>query len=269
MDAIRAMAEVDCQALTPTGRNTLIGLCREFIRQTEALEALADALDADQPDFQGFGWTALERLDTLIKAMGSSDRDDKISTLLDLDPFVVVICGLSLSTKKIKRMRNDLWSEILRQAQTAAERLRPLILRNDKVTQLVKDSGNENFRQSQAHGPTTCSSFLLVLQLTKPGYEQSRKDHGSAQGQISHIMMHGLPCYSYTVSYSSKFRTLIDLALHRVVAAYLPTVPADACIRLTTQFDESLLQALIGYLPEFYDSRMFPFLSRGDAKPPQ
>ncbi|KAH6889927.1 hypothetical protein B0T10DRAFT_487112 [Thelonectria olida] len=198
MDVFHDMAKVDSQSLTSSDRKRALDLCRKFIHQAEASEALADALNAQQPNFQGFGWLSIERLETLIKALDSSD-DDRINTLGNLDPVVIIVCGLSLSTKKIKRMSADSWAEILRQAQVASTRLRRIILHDGKIAKVVMES-SRTFKQR---------------------YEQLLKDNATALPQISQIMMQGLPYYSYTISHASKFDGLFDLAFNRVVAAYL------------------------------------------------
>jgi hypothetical protein len=114
-----------------------------------------DTLAITDLNFKQFGSVAVERLELLIKEIDNSE-DDRISSLNDVDPLVVVVCGLSLSTKKITRMAVGKWDEVVRQAEEAARRLEPQLLHNKQIGDIITKA-EVKFTQSE----TIVSVFFL------------------------------------------------------------------------------------------------------------
>ncbi|KAH7471786.1 hypothetical protein FOMA001_g12897 [Fusarium oxysporum f. sp. matthiolae] len=108
---------------------------------------LEDTLAITALNFKQFGFVAVERLELLIKEIDNS-KDDRIRSLKDVDPLVVVVCGLSLSTKKITRMAVEKWDEVVRQAEEAARRLEPQLLHNKQISDIITKAEVE-FTQSE------------------------------------------------------------------------------------------------------------------------
>lgn len=235
MDVTEAIKRVDSQRLSTTERNNAIASCRAFIMQLEASEALKDALSAEEPGFQRFTRTSLNRLHALLNAM-SDDAGERINSL-DMEPIPLIILGLCLSTKKIKRMSSDLWDEHVRQAEELSKRLHSLILANNDVADVIQLSTNEKFRLA----------FHQELQIrTQTSYTFS---------------INGDQWYHYMISHAFRFRKLFDLAINRVVSVYLPKITnADCCIRFATSFNEDLLKALFEFSTDRYSVGMLTLL---------
>ncbi|KAF6516123.1 hypothetical protein HZS61_004864 [Fusarium oxysporum f. sp. conglutinans] len=137
--------QVDSQTLTTSDRRIGLGILRDFTRRAEASDVLAPALVVQESGFRKFEWATTNRLALLINALNEPD-DDRLHTLCDQDPLVVIICGLCLNKKKIRRMSQDLWDEVLRQAQTASKRLGPQLLHQTQINETVKGTSG-NFKQ--------------------------------------------------------------------------------------------------------------------------
>ncbi|KAH7123418.1 hypothetical protein B0J13DRAFT_589243 [Dactylonectria estremocensis] len=146
MDVVKAIKKTDSQGLSTADRNEVAASCRTFIQRVEVSEALNDALLAEQPDFKGFSRTSLTRLPVLLNAV-AEDTDVRINSLQDAEPITLIVLGLCLSTKKIRRMSAELWTEHLRQAQEIAKRLRALVLTQDGIAEAIRVSANEKFQQ--------------------------------------------------------------------------------------------------------------------------
>ncbi|KAG6979694.1 hypothetical protein FocnCong_v010006 [Fusarium oxysporum f. sp. conglutinans] len=230
MDTLITLSQVDSQTLTTSDRRIGLGILRDFTRRAEASDVLAPALVVQESGFRKFEWATTNRLALLINALNEPD-DDRLHTLCDQDPLVVIICGLCLNKKKIRRMSQDLWDEVLRQAQTASKRLGPQLLHQTQINETVKGTSG-NFKQR---------------------FDQIKRD--VVTGSISHIMMRGLFCHCFPMSDALKFRGLINLAFNRTVTAYLPAIEVrDACIRLTVLFNQEFLTKLTGVVIEFYET---------------
>ncbi|CVL09353.1 uncharacterized protein FMAN_15511 [Fusarium mangiferae] len=231
MDTLIALNQVDSQTLTPNDRRLASEILRDFARRVQASDILAPALVVQEPDFKRFEWPVTNRLELLINALDApiEPDDGRFHTLCEQDPLVVIICGLCLTKKKILRINQDLWDEVLRQAQTASQRLGPQFLHHTQINEIVAGTSG-NFKQR---------------------FDQTKRYAGS----ISHMTMRGVPSYFYPMSDALKFRNLISLAFNRTVTAYLPAIEfKDACIRLTVLFDQEFLARLTGVVIENYDA---------------
>ncbi|KAK7414078.1 hypothetical protein QQX98_007021 [Neonectria punicea] len=204
-----------------------MAICRAFIVRAEASEGLKDALLAEQPGFKGFSKTALSRLPVLLNAV-AEDSELSIITLQDMEPITVIVLGLCLSTKKIRRMSAELWTDHCRQAEDIGKRLRALVFTHSRIDQAIKESKNEEFKQS----------FSRELQL----------------GTLASVetVMTNEEWYHYKVSRASRLPRLAALATNEAVSVYVPQTSGDCSLRLVTPFDASLVKDLFGFAMESY-----------------
>ncbi|KAK7429712.1 hypothetical protein QQZ08_003738 [Neonectria magnoliae] len=194
--------------------------CRAFIVRAEASEGLKDGLLAEQPEFEGFSNIALSRLPVLLNAV-AEDAEFRITSLQDVEPITVIVLGLCLSTKKIRRMSAEHWTEHCRQAQEIAKRLRALVLTHNSIARIIEGSINEEFKELG-----TLASVKMVMTNEE--------------------------WYHYVVSRAFRFPQLAALATNGAVSTYLSRTSGDCSLRLVTPFDASLVKDLFGFAMDSY-----------------
>lgn len=225
--AFKAINQADAQSLSAAQKTDYVASCRAFIQHVEVAELLKDALNMEQPEFRNFSRIPLKRLKDVIEAVPGSD-ELRIASLDEMEPVSLIVLGLCVSPKRIRRMSSEAWTELLRQTEQVATRIRSFILDNDDIGRVIQQCNNEEFRQN----------FNRELEL---------------RTETSHDMfMNGNPCYHYKITHAFQFRKLVDLAINRVVSVYLPMFTSDCRLRLATPFDKDLLKTLFRFAPEKY-----------------
>ncbi|KAH6988782.1 hypothetical protein BKA56DRAFT_574587 [Ilyonectria sp. MPI-CAGE-AT-0026] len=209
----------------------MIASMRQKLRQVEASAALRIALDAELPDFTGFHHVPLSRLKTLFASLG--DHDKNLASLRELGTQTNVVLGLCLSTRKIKRMDPDDLAEFTKQAEAIGSRLQPFIYTSLEIARAIEASKNEG-----------------LIQI----FNEEVGEFIASRTRTSYIVVwNTFSCYAHSVPHGLKYRGLTALAFQRVVTVYTPLdLNVDCGIRLTTLFDEDLLESLFGYRADYH-----------------
>ncbi|EWG46532.1 hypothetical protein FVEG_15972 [Fusarium verticillioides 7600] len=216
--------------LSASERNLLLAQCRVTIAQLEASGMLDSVQDAHSAGFQ-FHSNSLRRLTSILNGF-TKESDDRICTFQDLDPELVIVCGLCISVKEVSRMKADTWSAVIRQARLTAKRLAPYLARSTQIEGAVNKSSNNSF---------------------KTKFESFQKDFGVFR-RITGITDNGVKYFHYIAPCVPQLEHLTRLAATGTVALYVPEIESDGRLRITTQWDENFLAGLFGCRLDDYDA---------------
>ncbi|SCN81988.1 unnamed protein product [Fusarium fujikuroi] len=229
LETLRAL-QANPQNLSASDRNLFLAQCRVAIVQIEASEVFESVQNAHSAGFQ-FHSSSLRRLTSILNGF-TKESNDRIGTFQDLDPELVIICGLCISVKDVNRMKAETWSEVARQARLTAKRLAPYLARSTQIEGAVNKSSNNNF---------------------KTKFESFQRDFGVLR-QIKRIIVNGVYCYHYIAPCVPQLEHLSRLADTGMVALYVPDIESDGRLRITTQWDENLLNGLFGCQLDVYEA---------------
>ncbi|KID81547.1 hypothetical protein MGU_11100 [Metarhizium guizhouense ARSEF 977] len=154
-EVCKLVTEVEILEMSQDARNGILATLEEVVLKLKAREALSDALNCTLKGFVGFSDAALNRLTMVIRAIyaRATNQDSKTTvrakSLWQLPPVEFIICGLSQTENQMARMNKATFSAVIRLAESAAPKVRPIIMANGDVEHAVRKARVQDFITSK------------------------------------------------------------------------------------------------------------------------
>lgn len=219
--------------------------------ELEVLELLKPALHAMSPDFTSFEPHVLVRLKRFLPYVFETRNDPKTEALRKLDCTSIKICGLCLTQKALRDLKQEQLDVLISRTETASRHLLSAIAGNDEIDKVVRlcNVEGEDYEHFM-NGKFTPSSYNPDM-LTRPDHKKARRLGKGSAGLAVQYSLAGQPCWCFTGVSQKAIHTSFAIPTAwavRDVTTFLPVDESfDCIIRMSVGFDTELLRTLFGH----------------------